>query len=487
VTLFGRTPLVAAYVCPRGVFAIVGKRTISGFEVERVLDVPAVLESEVAAADHVVTVLRSAMIPKASISLSLRGFGVTHHFLQLPPARDSVLEPIIGREFRRLEPDLGDGVVGWTPLPSLGLSGTETVPQRFILAASAPRATVAAFEQRLRAAGHRVAHITALPAGMVRLIEEFDEGPGSVAIVAPLPDGAFMGFSLGGGLRLVVEPPLHRGAEHDSAAIAEELELGTMFVRQQFRGAPLDRIAVVGAGDGLSDLESAITERLHLPVKPLGVQSLSPAAFAALGALLDGQSPRPLVLGGDSRARVSSRSAGALQAVSVAAMFVLALVGAWTVTETVRAKRADSALRTARLSIQQDSFGLAQIRSTADQRRLVRDAISAARVVARDRIALQEALAGISTALGPMIRLDSLRLDRSRNGWKAVLGGSARGATNAEAIQSLHDAYREMPQRLAVDSLRLDQLAYSDSGTASSRPRTVQFRVSFSVPAAGRK
>jgi hypothetical protein len=482
VRFLQRTPLVAAYVCPHGVFAIVGRRSGAGIEIERVIDAPAALASEFAAAEQVVSMLRNALIPGATVTIAVRGFGVVHHILQMPPASDELLGPIIEREVRRLEPDLGDSIIAWTGLPALEVAASEAVPQRYILAAAAPVATISAFEQRLRVAGHRLAHVTVLPAAMQRLAEEFDEGGGAVALVAPLPDGAFMGFSIGGGLRLIVEPPLPRDAEHESAALAEEVELGAMFVRQQFRGAQLDRIALVGSKDNLADAETMLAEKLHVPTRHLGLPGLSPAAFAALGAVLDDHSQRPLSLGGDSRGRAEPAGVTAIHSASVAAVFIVALVGAWTVTEAVRTQQAARAVHAARLQVQQDSFGLAPIRATADQRRLVRDAMAAARVVARDRVALQEALSGIAAAIRLPVRLDSLHLVRAENGWKAVLGGNAVGVTSAEAIQSLYDVYRELPQRLTVDSLRLNELAHADSETTRG-PALVRFQLSFGIPA----
>jgi hypothetical protein len=481
VRFLQRAPLVAAYVCPRGVFAIVGKRSGAGVEIERVIESPLALESEFAAADHLISVLRTSLIPSATVAIALRGFGVVHHILQLPPAKNDVLGPIIEREVRRLEPELGDSVISWTPLPSLDAAASEAVPQRHVLAAAAPSGTVATLEQQLRTAGHRVAHITALPVAMQRLIEEFDEASGTVALVAPLPDGAFMGFSIGGGLRLVVEPPLPKDAEHESAALAEELELGAMFVRQQFRGAHLDRISLVGTKENLADAESVLSDRLHVPTKHLGVRGLSPAAFAALGAVLDEQSPKPLSLGGYSRRRAEAGTATAIHKASVAALFVLAVLGAWTLVETIRTRSAAAAVQTARQRIQQDSFGLAPIRATADQRRLIRDAAAAARVVARDRVVLQEALSGIADAVRTPVRLDSLELERGDGGWKAVLDGTAGGATSAQALQALYDVYRELPQRLPVDSLHLERLIHADSG-ATRGSSLVRFQFSFGIP-----
>jgi hypothetical protein len=480
VSVLRRAPFVAAYVCPRGVFAILCRRTLGGVEIDRVLEAPATTDGELGSADHLVSVLRNAAIPRATVSITLRGFGVVHHMLQLPPAKDDILGPIIERELRRLEPDLADAVIGWTPLPPMEL-GSEQVVQRSVLAAAAPRVTITAFEKALASAGYSLSHVTALPVAMQRLIEEFDEGGGSVALVAPLPDGAFMGFALSGALRLVVEPPLPKEAEHESSALAEELELGAMFVRQQFRGAQLDRIALVGSGERLADAENVLTDRLQLPAKQLGVRTLSPAALAALGAMLDSQSARPLSLGGESRGRAAAGPASMLRSGSLAAMFALAAVGAWTVTETVRAERAKSAVSATRQRVQQDSFGLVPIRATADQRRLVRDAMAAARVVAKDRVLLQEALAGLAMAVQPPVHIDSLSLQRVEPGWKAALSGSVDGLSTGQAVQYAYEAYRELPQRTKIDSLNLVQLGYSDSGAVRRGEALVRFQLSFIV------
>ena len=480
MNLFARGPLVAAYVSPRGVVAIVCKRTLSGIEIDRVLDVPADTNDELSAADHVVRVLQNAAVPRATVSVTIRGFGVVHHMLQLPPAKDDILGPIIEREVRRLEPDLGDAIIGWTPLPPLELGG-EPVVQRSVLAAAAPRITIAAFEKALGSAGYRLAHVTPLPVAMQRLVDEFDEGGGSVALVGALPDGAFMGFAIGGALRLVVEPPLPNEAEHESGALAEELELGSMFVRQQFRGAQLDRIALVGSKPNLADVERVLTERLNIPAKPLGVPDLSPGAFAALGSILDNQSPRPLSLGGESRARAAATAASLLRTASIAAVVAMIAVGTWTVTETFRAEQAKRDVASTRLRVQQDSFGLAPIRATADQRRLTRDAMEAARIVARDRVALQEALAGIATAVRPPVHIDSLSLDRIERGWKAILNGAVDGPSTGQAVQFAYDAYRELPQRVNLDSLNLVHLGYSDSGAVRSGGAVVRFQLSFVV------
>jgi hypothetical protein len=384
---------------------------------------------------------------------------------------------------RRLEPQLGDCVVSRISLPALDTTAAEATPQRSFFAAVAPRDTIQAFEERLAANGHRLAHLTALPVGMQRLLEQFDSGTGTTATVTPLPDGAFIGFSLDGGLRLIVEPPLPPDTQYETAALAEEVDLGAMFVRQQFRGMNLDRVVLIGALDSLFDLKPALTEKLRIPVKQLDFGGVSPADLAALGAVLDQQSPAPLSLGGETRRRVPAQPRSRLETASLAAVLALALVGGWTVFQTVRAERAESALATAQKRIEQDSFGLQSLRATADQRRMVQNALTAVRIHSTDRVALQEILAGVAALVRAPIRLDSMRLGRGESAWKAVVGGSVTGPTNARAVQTLHDLYREIPQRLTVDSLRLDELSYADE-TVDFGVSAVRFRISFEVPSA---
>jgi hypothetical protein len=486
----GRSRLLAAYVCPRGVFAIQARHAGGGIEIERTIEEPALLASAFDAANHLIGALQLAGISGGDVTLAVRGFGVVHHVLQMPPATDDVLAPIIEREVRRLEPQLGEGVVGWIPLPPLqtaeseGSEGSGGGQQRSFLTAAAPADVIGVFEKCLAASGYRLAHLTDLPAAMQRLIEEFDTDTDSAALVAPLPDGALLGFWLSGALRLIVEPPLPSGSEHEVAALAEEVELGAMFVRQQFSGAHIDRVVIVGSSEALANAESVLTERVRVPAKQLGIPGLSPAALAALGALLDAQSPTPLALGGATRRRREARARSTLESIAFAAVVLVLIVGAWTVFETIRARRAADALQATRRHIEQDSFGLTRLRSTAGQRKQVREAVAAVRLVVGDRVQLQEVLTGIATAVRSPVQLDSISLTRRSSAWLAVLTGSVDGATSARAVQSLHDLYRELPDRLPVDSLKLDQLAYADSSTDGAV--VVRFQMSFAVPI-GRK
>ncbi|MGH7636451.1 MAG: hypothetical protein ACREOK_02270 [Gemmatimonadaceae bacterium] len=480
-----RPTRVGAFVCPRGVFAIVCRDAPSGVEVERTFEAPFGLRTAEEAADHLVSMLQSAGIARASVSIAIRGFGVAHHSLQMPPANDALLGPVIEREMRRLEPQLGECAVQWVSLPPLdsGLTGAPTAPpQRSILATAAPADVIAVFEQRLHDAGHRLEHLTTLPIAVQRLMEQFDSGTGTIATVVPLPDGAYIGFMLSGGVRLVVEPPLPQDQAHEAAALAEEIDLATTFVRQQFRGASIDRVALIGLRASLTELKTTIAERLRIPAKQIEAETLTPVGFMALGAVLDARSADPQSLGGATRANAVSPALSRLETASLVAVFILALVGLWTIAETFRTVRAERALQTALHSIEQDDFSLAPVRETASQRRMVSHALEAVRLSAADRVEIQSALAGVAAVMRPPARVDTVRLAWSDGKWHAVLVGGIESTSNARAVQTLHDFYRELPQRIPLDSLSLERLAYGDADATPGVDRgSVQFRLSFAL------
>jgi hypothetical protein len=70
---------------------------------------------------------------------------------------------------------------------------------------------------------------------------------------------------------------------------------------------------------------------------------------------------------------------------------------------------------------------------------------------------------------------------RSGGGWRATVSGTVVASTNARAVQSLHDLYREIPQRLAVDSVRLDHLTYGETAGVEDESAAVKFQLSFVI------
>jgi hypothetical protein len=472
-----RTP-VGAYVCPRGVFCVETRRRGSHVEVVRVFERLGRLESAGDVARALVATLAEHGVRRADVAVAVRGFEVAHHTISLPPAPPKMLGPIIEREMRRLEPQAGHATIGWLPLP--GSDPGEPLPQRHFLVASAPGAFAEALASALRAERHSLLHLTALPAALQRLVEEYDNPASTTALLAPLPDGLFLGLFLGGGMRIAIEPPLQDQESPDGAAMAEEAELGATYVRQQFRGAQLERALIAGPSQLWADTQSLLAERLAIPVARMDINGHATASLAALGAALDARAAFPLSLGGEVLDRKLNAGRAALRQVAAAAVVAAVVVGGWAVLQALDARRADEELRATLRRLEQYGVSAMPLRQTAEQRRLARDAGEIVRISAADRAALQAALVAISGGIVGPIRLDSLGLERGSNGWVAELVGTAAGASSGGAVQALHDFYRDLPRRLVVEELALDQMAYRD--TASDAGVRVAFQLSFVIP-----
>lgn len=473
--------LVGAYACPRGVSVIEVRTTRAGLQVLRTFDVPASLATPAAAVAKLVDILDGAGIRRAQFAVAVRGFGVVHHVLALPRARDELLTPIAERELRRLEPGIGNAVIAWLPLPDEP-PAVDVPPQRHLLVSAAPSEVVDAFHAGLEA--HQLLHLTALPAAMHRLNDEFERPAEATALVAPLRDGAFLGFFLDGAMRLVVEPPMaQEDFALDPATLAEEVELGVMFVRQQFRGAQVSRITIAASQESFPDAEGPFADRLGLQPTRLAIRELSADGLAAVGAVLDARSAHPLSFAGSVGEGARGGGKSALRAASFAAIIVAALVGMFAVAQTIRARQASRSLQDARRRIEQESFGIASMRETADQRKLIRDAMAAVRFATKERNELQQTLGAVGSAVNYPVRLDSIRLDFGTDSWIVLLGGTIVAETNGRAVQGLNDFYRDLPRRLVLEDLRLEQLTYADSGAAANTGRAViGFGLTFVVP-----
>lgn len=474
--------LVGAYVCPRGVFLAEVSARRSDLQVLRTSDHPGALRDAREAARHLAAALATAGFASADVAVALRGFELAHHTLSFPPAPESALSLIVAREIRRLEPHMADPLVGWLPLPGEDAALPDQPAQRHFVAAAIPRGVATAFEDELRRAGYSLLHLTALPAAVQRLAEEFDANRGATSLLAPLPDGLFLGLFIAGGVRIAIEPPLHEQDAPDAVAMAEEAELGATYVRQQFRGTEIDRAVILGPADQWTETEAQLSQRLGLRVERLDLSGLPVPALAALGAVIDARSPAPLSLGGRVANRRRDQARAVRRQTSLAAVAAAAIVSGWAVFHAIDARQADRDLRRTRQQVEQISASLGPVRQTATQRRLVRDADSLLQVSVSDRAELQRSLAAISNGIAGPIRMDSLHLERGTGSWIAALAGSAVGATSGLAVQSLHDFYRDLPRRLVVEELSLDQMAYVDTTTTDGTGALVRFQVSFVIP-----
>lgn len=467
---------IGLYVCPRGVFGVECRIGAEGVSVERAFQFPKAIATSADVAQHLAQCLDALGSRGARISVAIRGFGAVHHSVSLPPAPDDILTPIIEREVRRLEPELGEASIAWSVVAEESTAGEGPVERAYSVAA-APDGLLAALDHAVRSSGNTLEHVTVLPAAMERVAQEFVTEHDTAAIAVPLPDGLFIGLSVGGALRLAIEPPVVDDPD-DVDALGEELELGAMLFKQQFHGATVGRIALVAGADRFTNAEHALAMRLGVPVERVVVGDLDAAGCAALGAVLDARSGAPLALAGI--AHLQPATTGPLGLAATIGLALLLVVAGWSLVQGIRARDGAMALSAARTRIERESFSLTSARSTAAQRRLIRDARDAIHEIDGERLDLQRVLTRVSAATPASIQLDSLTADRAASGWSIHLTGRVAASTNAIAIQSLNDFYVDLPRRIDVAGLALQRLAYADTSADAAQP-AIRFTLGFDI------
>jgi hypothetical protein len=469
--------VVGVYVCPRGVFGVECQERSNGVEVLRSFEAHGRIASPQDSIRHLARALLQHDIKRARLAIAVRGFGAVHHVLTFPKADDAVLNAIVQREVRRIEQQMADPVVAWMRLaPEEGT--TEQAAQTDVLTAALPGDVVAQFMSAVEETGNSLLHLTVLSTAMQRLAEEFLPDSEPAAIVCQLPDGPFIGYTIGGAIRLAVEPPVRDDdALPDAAALSDEAELGSLFVRQQFHGAQITQAAVVASDETYPDVEAALGVRLMVPITRVPLAGLSPGAVAAFGAVLDARSARPVSLAGRVGARGAGGPSSTLQLATTATLVAVAIVAIWAVGAALQVRGTTRALSDVRRRIEAEASGFVPAQETADRRRMVRDAVAALQDAHGDRAALQRSIAAIAGTVSSSVSLDSMVLHRGESGWQAALGGSIIGQTSGAAVQALSNFSRELSELAPVESLSLRQLSYADTTGRS----LVRFELVFGV------
>lgn len=425
---------------------------------------------------------------KGRATVVVRGFGVSHHILRLPPASRDVWAPIVKREVTRLEPQLVDARVSFV---ECGTVDRGTTPARDILAAAAPEAVLRAVSDALSKRQIEVEHVTIVPQAIRQAFGELDDGRGSAVVLAMLESGPIVCFFHGGELRLVVEPPV-AGARGDARtqAVHGSIERGLVHLRQQFRGARPERLLVAApAGEeaALADeLRRMVDQQAGLEVVGIG----APESLVALGAVCDLESEHSLDLRGRRDAAGAAAAADPprrrfrhrpLAAAVVAAALVWALIGgyaAWSEGREVESLERQASERAA---------SLGRVLPTLEARRAEDVRVSYLQALDEDYIRLEGVLRELGTVVPPALRLDRLELNRAETGWRARAHGRATGRTSADALAVLQSLSSGVERQLRTTA-RLEDFEYIDgAGTDDGRPG-VRFRLSFSVPfSAGRR
>jgi Tfp pilus assembly PilM family ATPase len=468
---------------PSGLFLVEYRKTRNGVEVVRSLRDLTVLADPREAAKRLAELVRGAGAEEARLALAVSGWETCHHILALPPASDEHLRPIVERELRRFYPELQDPQVAFTRGGWLEERG---VRKQEVLVGGFPRAAAEAVHHELARSGIVLEQLTILPEVVQRLYDLYVTGEETTALALLLPTGPVLGFFHGGALRLFSAPP-PRARRGGGAAdpLLEQLERGILFLRQQFRGALLERIMVSAEAADADRLAEVLQQHLPLATRQLGPVGLNPGALLALGAALSADEGRSVNLLPHALrpAPLAQRLGRVLWSAAAAVLLIAASAWAW---DGLRRVELAAAERNALAREVELRIGpLAAIRPALSERQSHERRIRFLEGLATERRQLQEVLWAVGQETPGAIRLDALALERRGEAWHARLQGTARSESSAGAVRAVDRLVRGLERRLASTQVRVERLDYPDADAPAAFDGVVMsFAVGVSAPAA---
>ena len=478
-----------AFVEPAGLTLVEYEETRAGVRTIGVRASPRPLVNIREAADRLGQLVHEMGAERALLSVALRGFGSAHLTLTLPPAAREVLRPIVQREVRRLSPDLFEPVFTFTDAGALErrqLPRSETgVPPSHLLVSAVPSGLEVILRDHLLEHGVTLKFLTVAPHVLQRLYHELDGSREPTCIALALPGGPLIGFFLQGQLRLIVETPVDAsGSLHcDTQTVLERVERGSLYLRQQFRGARPSRFLVSASSKLFRELEKGLLAIEDVPVVAFGEDLGDPAAVVGLGAVLDTvrgggkNNLLPHVPSLADHVRQGVKLAGAGPATLIAAGILLLL---WAGIEVAAVAHTRGRITQLNEQLARPNPMLLTMRTSLEQRRTAAVGLASLNRAIGHHVELQERLRALARIVAPGVQLDEVTLLRQAEGWHGDVKGRTVGSTGAEAIRALASFYSGVPLQLAASKVTLDALEYSaDSAVAGV---LVQFRVSFLAP-----
>jgi len=415
-----------------------------------------------AAAEIVVRMLRESGGRNSRVSVVLQHFGAFFHTMVLPPATDDVIRPIVLREVQRSF-NISDPAIAYTIGPAVERresprDGGPVVPRQ-VLIAGAPRTVVTAFHQQLRKARIIVDGMTVIPEVLRRLYDSLDGSKEATAMLVCLASGPHLGFFVNGRLELAIDPPLAVDGEapYDANMIVDQLERGSIFLRQQARGTVATRLLLTAPNNEYEQLSSTIEARTGLRVAPFGRAIGSPEAIVAMGAVLAAREtdrldlfPRLPALDKRMRAAFKGPSA-AITALCFAAAIALIWAGAQFTSLLAERRR----LLDLQGEVTRAAPTVAALRQSAQGREElagIRKTLVGARA---DRRKLADLLSSLAASAPPGARVDSFNVQRTSDGLRTVVFGRASGPSGSAAVSAASGMYHYL-QRHAPGLKKLD-------------------------------
>ena len=478
----GGTAHFGAFIEPSGIHLVEYQRERNGISILRQHSDDRRVTGLAEAGERVGAIIKSIGIPAARLSCAIRGFGSSYQIMMLPPAEPAVLGAVVRREVARLNPDMD------TPRVDYVLGGEVDrrkrnrpeggVPQQEVFVGAAPELAIVAFGEELSAAGIELDHLTLLPQVVQRLYERVDGSSQPTACFVDLPGGPVIGFFNERQLRLVVEPPVAGEQDVESRVqnLAEHLDRGNLYLRQQFRGVELTRLLVATDPADEAEFFERLEQQLRYSAERFPGPVSEPRALISLGAVIDGEAQQGLNLSPFAESPLVRAERERRQYISIGAAVLCALAILWAVFSTAQVvslhKRvvADEHVARDRMNT------LAPLRVVASQRQLNAQSLTYLNGLRVDRENTQQFLRALGRATPPGVQLQSVALQRKGAEWNVTIAGAAFGNTGADVLLGIDRFYHSLPREMALHDLVLSDLVDAPSDQFAA---AMKFGVTF--------
>lgn len=479
-----------AFIEPAGIYLVEYRRERDGIAIIRHHEDARRVIGLADAGERVSAIIKNSSLPSSRLAAAVRGFGSTYQIMMLPPAEPAVLGAVVKREMTRLNPDMDnprvDYVLGGEVDRRVRKRPEGGTPQQEVLVGAAPEIALSAFGEELALAGVELDHLTLLPQVIQRLYERADRSRIPTACFVDLPGGPLIGFFNEGQLRLVVEPPIAEDEDLESRVqtLAEHLDRGNLYLRQQFRGVELGRLLIAVNPAAEPALLEALRARLAYPVDKFPGSESQPSALVALGAVLDAEAERGLNLSPYAISPLVKAERRKRRSVTLGAGIVAALAIVWAAISVVQVLNLSRKIEADRRLAESRMSTLAPLRVVAANRQKNAQSVAYLQKLRTDEEHVQQLFRALVRATPPGVQLSSFSISRSGEEWSASVAGSAFGDTGADVLLGVDRLYHAIPREMSVHDLLLTELAdapgegfgaamkFTMTFVASGQPRT---------------
>jgi hypothetical protein len=294
-----------------------------------------------------------------------------------------------------------------------------------------------------------------------------------------LPGGPVLAFFNENQLRLIVEPPPDAGGSDIAERVqtlAEQLDRGNLYLRQQFRGAELGRLLIAVDAEESSEMLELLRAQLSYSVSLFPGPGGPPGALIAMGAVLDGETDKGLNLSPFAESPEDRNKRQQRRTAILAGTLVSALAIIWAVASVVSVINVSKQVAAEQAAAQARIQSLAPMRVVASDRQKNAQSLEFLESQRIDREHTRDLIRALIRAIPPGVQFSGVSMDRSGQEWKVQLSGNAFGDTGADVLRGIDRLLHSLPREQPIHDLLISEL---DDINSPDFPAAMKFTLTF--------